>query len=298
MMFTGLSAFPLTPMNEQGVDENAFTRLVEQLAAANVDSIGALGSTGSYAYLSRAERSRVAQLAVEAAGNVPVMVSIGSLRTRDVLLLAEEAQQVGVKALLLPPVSYQKLSAEDVFSLYETVTANISVPLCVYDNPGTTHFEFTDELHGRIAELPNVRSIKIPGVPEAPYLAKARVDRLRELVPNHVTIGVSGDVFAAVGMNAGCDAWYSVMGGLFPKTALAITRAALSGDAHEATRLSECLKPLWSLFRQFGGSFRVVATAAELRGFTRHPSVPLPLRTITGEGRKQIAAVIDELELN
>lgn len=298
MIFTGLSAFPLTPMNEQGVDENAFTRLVEQLATANVDSIGALGSTGSYAYLSRVERTRVAQLAVEAAGNVPVMVSIGSLRTRDVLLLAEDAQKVGVKALLLPPVSYQKLCAEDVFALYETVSANVSVPLCVYDNPGTTHFEFSDELHGRIAELARVSSIKIPGVPEAPHLAKERVERLRGLIPSHVTIGVSGDVFAAVGMNAGCEAWYSVIGGLFPRTALAITRAALSGDAHEATRLSERLKPLWALFRQFGGSFRVVATAAELRGFTQHPSLPLPLRTISGEGRKQIAAVIDELELS
>jgi len=100
-MFTGLSAFPLTPMDEQGVDENAFTCLVQQLVAAKVDSIGALGSTGSYAYLSRAERSRVAQLAVEAAEDVPVMVSIGALRTRDVLLLAEDAQAVGVKALLL-----------------------------------------------------------------------------------------------------------------------------------------------------------------------------------------------------
>ncbi|WP_223531105.1 dihydrodipicolinate synthase family protein [Pseudomonas sp. GL-R-19] len=297
-MFTGLSAFPLTPMNEQGVDEGAFTRLVEQLVAAKVDSIGALGSTGSYAYLSRIERSRVTQLAVEAAGNVPVMVSIGSLRTRDVLLLAEDAQKAGVKALLLPPVSYQKLSAEDVFSLYETVTANISVPLCVYDNPGTTHFEFTDELHGRIAHLPNVHSIKIPGVPEAPDQAKARVDRLRALIPEHVTIGVSGDVFAATGLNAGCEVWYSVIGGLFPKTALAITRAALSGNAEEATRLSESLKPLWALFRQFGGSFRVVATAAELRGLTNYPSLPLPLRTISGAGRQQIAAVIDELELN
>lgn len=33
-MFTGLSAFPLTPMDEQGVDENAFTCLVQQLVAA------------------------------------------------------------------------------------------------------------------------------------------------------------------------------------------------------------------------------------------------------------------------
>jgi 4-hydroxy-tetrahydrodipicolinate synthase len=297
-MFTGLSAFPLTPMNEQGVDEGAFTRLVEQLVAAKVDSIGALGSTGSYAYLSRIERSRVTQLAVEAAGNVPVMVSIGSLRTRDVLLLAEDAQKAGVKALLLPPVSYQKLSAEDVFSLYETVTANISVPLCVYDNPGTTHFEFTDELHGRIARLPNVHSIKIPGVPEAPDQARARVDRLRALIPEHVTIGVSGDAFAATGLNAGCEVWYSVIGGLFPKTARAITRAALSGNAEEATRLSESLKPLWALFTQFGGSLRVVATAAELRGFTHSPSLPLPLRAISGSGRQQIAAAIDELELS
>jgi len=99
-MFTGLSAFPLTPMNEQGVDEGAFTRLVEQLVAAKVDSIGALGSTGSYAYLSRIERSRVTQLAVEAAGNVPVMVSIGSLRTRDVLLLAEDAQKGGSQSII------------------------------------------------------------------------------------------------------------------------------------------------------------------------------------------------------
>lgn len=46
-MFTGLSVFPRTPMDEQGVDENAITRLVPQLVAAKVDSIGALGSTGA-----------------------------------------------------------------------------------------------------------------------------------------------------------------------------------------------------------------------------------------------------------
>ncbi|MGF7001169.1 dihydrodipicolinate synthase/N-acetylneuraminate lyase [Paraburkholderia sp. GAS32] len=86
----------------------------------------------------------------------------------------------------------------------------ISVPLCVYDNPGTTHFEFTDELHGRIASLPNVASIKIPGVPSDLGEAVARVNRLRALIPSNVSIGVSGDAFGATGLNAGCDAWYSV----------------------------------------------------------------------------------------
>lgn len=295
-MFSGLSAFPLTPMNESGIDEAAFALLVQRLAAAGVDSIGALGSTGSYAYLSRAERVRVVQLAVEYAGNVPVIVGIGALRTRDVLALAEDAQKAGASAVLLAPVSYQKLSADEVFGLYETVARSLSVPLCVYDNPGTTHFEFSDELHGRIAQLPNVRSIKIPAVPADPDAARARVERLRALIPSRVSIGVSGDGFAATGLNAGCEAWYSAIGGLFPETALAITRAAQAGDAQEATRLSERLKPLWALFGQYG-SLRVVAAAAELRGRVEQPCLPLPLKALDGAGRQQLAALLEELEL-
>ena len=76
-MFSGLSAFPLTPMNERGLDEAAFVRLIGRLVTANVDSIGVLGSTGNYAYLTMAERARVVRLAVEHAGNVPVVVGVG-----------------------------------------------------------------------------------------------------------------------------------------------------------------------------------------------------------------------------
>ncbi|CAH0310939.1 4-hydroxy-tetrahydrodipicolinate synthase [Rahnella aquatilis] len=142
-MFTGLSAFPLTPLTEKGIDEKSFVRLMERLVSAGVDSIGALGSTGSYAYLKHSERDRVARLAVEHANGIPVMVSIGSVRTSDVLHLAEDAQRAGVSAVLLAPVSYQKLTQDEVFTLYETVSRHLSVPLCVYDNPATTHFAYT-----------------------------------------------------------------------------------------------------------------------------------------------------------
>jgi len=297
-MFSGLSAFPLTPMNERGVDEAAFIRLVERLAAAHVDSIGVLGSTGNYAYLTMTERARVVKLAVEHAGNVPVMAGIGALRTRDVLALTEDAQSAGASGVLLPPMSYQKLSADEVYGLYETVTHALSVPLCVYDNPGTTQFVFSDELHGRIARLPNVASIKIPGVPGDPDEARSRVERLRARIPSRVTVGVSGDGAAANGLNAGCDAWYSVIGGLFPATALAITRAARAGNAREATRLSQRLQPLWALFTEHGGSLRVVAAAAELLGIVEHPCLPLPLNALSGEGRLRLAELIDELDLS
>src|SRR3954451_11484656 len=104
-MFTGLSAFPLTPLDAGGaVDARAFERLVGRLAAAGVDSIGALGSTGSYAYLTREERARVAKLAVDAAQGVPVMAGIGAVRTEHAIAHAHDAQAAGVAAVLLAPV--------------------------------------------------------------------------------------------------------------------------------------------------------------------------------------------------
>ncbi|MGF6515794.1 4-hydroxy-tetrahydrodipicolinate synthase [Pseudomonas sp. BT76 TE3572] len=295
-MFSGLSAFPLTPMDESGLDETAYIRLIERLATAGIDSIGALGSTGSYAYLTHAERLRTAQLAVKHAGDVPVIVGIGALRTRDVQALAEQAQKAGASAVLLAPVSYQKLTADEVFGLYEAVTRDLSVPLCVYDNPYTTHFEFSDELHGRIAQLPNVGSIKIPAVPADLDAARARVDRLRALIPVNVTIGVSGDASAVTGLNAGCDAWYSVIGGLLPDLAVAITRAAQAGNWQEAARLSEKLRPLWTLFGNHG-SLRVVAAMAELLNVVSRPCLPLPLKALEGNDRKIVATLLKELEL-
>ncbi|MEZ9233004.1 dihydrodipicolinate synthase family protein [Vibrio amylolyticus] len=297
-MFSGMSAFPLTPMNEEEIDEGAFIRLIQRLVRAEVDSIGVLGSTGSYAYLPIAQRMHVAQLAIKNAKGVPVIIGVSALRTKDVLALVEHAESHGASAVLLAPMSYQKLFAEDVYQLYSTVSQASSLPIVVYDNPATTHFEFSDELYTRLSQLENVRSIKIPGVPLDAVEAKARVDHIRSIVPSKVSIGVSGDGFAASGLNAGCDAWYSVIGGLYPKTALAITRAAQSGDAQQALHLSERLQPLWDQYGKNNGSLRVIASAAELENLTDTPSLPLPLRTLEGENRQQLAKFLSENPLN
>jgi len=295
-MFTGLSAFPLTPLRDGKVDENAFVGLIENLVSVKVDSIGALGSTGSYAYLNREERRLAAQLAVAAAGHVPVIVGIGAVATRDVLLLAEDAQAAGVSALLLPPVSYQALRADEVFELYETVAHRVSLPLVVYDNPGTTHFQFTDELHGRIAALPNIASIKIPAVLADPAQASARVASLRAVIPSHVSIGVSGDAAAVNGLNAGCELWYSVMGGLFPRTARALVQASRSEQSERGLEESARLEPLWALFREYG-SLRVIATAAEVLGHAAANCLPLPLKGLDGPSTQRVAQVLKTLQL-
>ena len=145
-MFKGLSAFPLTPLVRGEIEEKSFLKMIENLAYAGVNSIGALGSTGSYAYLTREQRYRATKLAISAAAGIPVMTSIGHVSTEEVLRLAEDAQKAGVSGVLLAPLSYQKLSPDEVFRLFERVTNELSVPLCIYDNAATTGFEFTDEL--------------------------------------------------------------------------------------------------------------------------------------------------------
>ncbi|MDY0913624.1 dihydrodipicolinate synthase family protein [Rathayibacter festucae] len=296
-MLTGLSAFPLTPLRDDTVDEAAFAVLVERLAAAGVDSIGALGSTGSAAYLDRGERRRVAALAVRHAGAVPVVVGISALRTSQVLALAEDAQEAGAAAVLLAPVSYQPLTDDDVLGLYEDVTAQLSVPLVVYDNPGTTHVTMTDELYGAIARLPRVASIKIPGVPADPAAAAERVAAIRAQVPAGVTIGVSGDASAARGLLAGCDAWYSVIGGTLPGPALTIARAAQSGDRAAAEAESARLQPLWDLFAEHGGSYRVIAAIAEQLGLAAPDCLPRPIRGLDARARGRVAEVVAALDL-
>ncbi|UYQ77278.1 dihydrodipicolinate synthase family protein [Glutamicibacter sp. JL.03c] len=296
--FTGLSAFPLTPLSDDRIDERAFVGLVERLAAAGVDSITALGSTGSYAYLSAEERARVSRLAVEHAGSTPVFVGVGALRTSQVLANVEAAERAGAAGVLLAPMTYQPLTHVDVFELFRTVTERTELPVIVYDNPGTTHFSFTNELYARIAELPGIGSIKIPGVPADPAAAREHIAAIRAVVPAHLTIGVSGDAFAAAGLNAGCDAWYSVIGGTLPVQSLAITRAAQEGRADDAIAASERLAPIFKLFAEFGGSLRVVAAIAEQLGLAPTRSLPLPLLGLTEAQRVRVSEVVDELGLD
>src|SRR5690606_22019334 len=116
----------------------------------------------------------------------------------------------------------------------------------------------TIDLYARIAALPGISSIKIPGVPSNPEEARTHVAAIRAAVPDHVTIGVSGDAFAAAGLAAGCDAWYSVIGGTLPTPALALTRAAQNGHMQDAHAVADRLAPLWTLFAEHG-SLRVVA---------------------------------------
>ena len=147
-LFTGLSAFPITPANDAGVvDTQALSGILEKLVAAHVDSIGLLGSTGIYVYLTREERRRAVKAAVETVkGRTPLIVGVGALRTDAAIDLAQDAAAEGADALLVAPVSYAPLRDDEVFQHFVAIAGATDLPIIIYNNPGTTHFHFSAEL--------------------------------------------------------------------------------------------------------------------------------------------------------
>jgi 4-hydroxy-tetrahydrodipicolinate synthase len=290
-----LSAFPITPSNADGqVDLGALQALLQPLAAAGVGSIGLLGSTGTYAFLARHQRRRAVEAAVAAvAGRAPILVGVGALRTDEAVRMAQDAKGAGAEAGLLAAMSYTPLTEDEVFVHCETVARESGLPLCLYDNPGTTHFRFTPALVGRLARVPGIVAIKSPS-PE-PGGAAEHLDALRAVVPAGFSLGYSGDWNALAALLAGGEAWYSVFAGLFPQPALAIVRAVEAGDAAEAQRLNARLEPLWGLFRTYS-SLRVIYACADLLGLCR-TAPPRPILPLAGEARRQVADTLAALEL-
>lgn len=290
---SGLSAFPITPSDASGrVDTAALRGLIARLAAAKVDSIGLLGSTGTAIYLSRAERRRAVEATLdEAAGRIPVVVGIGALRTDEAVGLAQDAKALGAATGLLSAASYTPLTEDEVFEHFAAVARESGLPVVIYDNPGTTHFRFSPALVARLAKVPGIAGIKNPG-----WAAEETAGRLadqRALVPQGFAIGCSGDWMAAETMIAGADTWYSVLGGLFPKICLRLTEAARRGDAAEARRLNAALEPLWDLFRRHSSLRVIYALAARLDLCSAAP--PRPILPLGGEALREVAEVLARL---
>lgn len=292
-LFHGLSAFPITPSDASGmVDTGALTTVLARIQAAGADSIGLLGSTGAYAFLSRGERRRAVETAMSAVGGkIPVIVGVGALRTDEAQALARDARELGADGLLLAPVSYTPLTDNEVYEHFAEVADAGQLPLCIYNNPGTTKFTFSVELIARLSKLGTVKAVKMPLPANGDF--RAEIASLRAVTPADFAVGYSGDWGAADALLAGADGWYSVAGGLLPAEALKLTRAAQAAEAAEAKRIDDAFAPLWALFREFG-SFRVMYAIADLIGLGRF-SPPRPVLGLPEQARGRVREALESL---
>jgi 4-hydroxy-tetrahydrodipicolinate synthase len=278
-LFHGLSAVPITPATpDRQIIADDLARLMLRLKAARVDSVGLLGSTGTYAYLDRSARRDAVTIAAETlASEVPLIVSVGALRTDAAVALAQDAAKAGADGLLMAPVSYTPLTQEEAYQHYLAVAGATDLPLSIYNNPGTTHFNFSTDLLVRLAAIPTITAVKMP----LPAQGTVTDDfaALKNHLPADFVIGYSGDWGCAGALLAGAQTWYSVVGGILPDSAMRLTQAALAGDATLTAKLNARFTPLWALFRAHGG-LRVAYAIAHLLGLTQglppRPILPMP----------------------
>jgi len=287
---SGLSAFTLTPFSSSGVvDVDHLQRLVARLVATDIDSIGVLGSTGSYMYLSPAQRTRAILAAVEASSGKPILAGIGDLRTDHIIEHAVSADAAGASALLLAPVSYLPLTERDFTELVLTVASVTTLPICLYNNPGTTHFAMSAELVASLATLPTVKAVKNPA--PATLLSTNELDAKRTALPDGFVLGYSGDSLISNVLPAGADAWYSVIAGTLPLLALEIWAARAEPEALSA--LHARYEPLWECFNAWG-SIRVVPEISRLIGLGPL-DLALPLQPLEHSAIEQIDRALQVL---
>lgn len=298
-VFSGLSAFPITPASDDGtLIAQDFRDLLERLVNATADgsdlnSICLLGSTGIYAYLSLSERKRVVETGREIlAGRCPLIVGIGALRTDHAQDLARHAAVNGADGLLLAPVSYTPLTEDEAYQHFAAVAAATELPLCIYNNPSTTHFTFSRGLLQRLAQLPTLQAVKMPLPADGDF--DAEIASLRGDLPDGFVIGYSGDWLCPQALLAGADSWFSVIAGLLPVPALKLSRAARSGDQSDVARLQAVLQPIWSLFREYG-SLRVIYSAAHLMSVTQ-AQPPRPVLALPDSQLNRLHDALDGLK--
>jgi 4-hydroxy-tetrahydrodipicolinate synthase len=188
-------------------------------------------------------------------------------------------------------VSYTPLTEDEVFQHYASVAQATPLPLCVYNNPSTTHFTFSPDLLARLAGVPGIAAVKMP-LPAARRIA-AELAELRAGPAGRLAIGYSGDWGAAEALLAGADAWYSVIAGTLPHMARQMVAAARDGDRATVEALDLRLQPLWAEFKAYG-SLRVVHALCDDLGLAQS-QLPLPLLPLSAAARSRVREAAEGL---
>lgn len=221
--FTGLLAYPITPLHDDGTpDLDGLGALVEAAADAGVDGVVVLATSGAGVSFDAAERDAVVRAAVGAAGGrVPVHAGISAGSAHHVVRHAEGAQAAGASGLVLAPFAYLPLDDASVVALFARVAAVApDLPVCFYNKPVQLGYDVPPPVLARLAAETTVVAVKDPAA--LPSRPGGRVAALRHAAD--VTIGLSGDVAMLDGAEA-ADAWHSGIAALAPAEYVAVRRA-------------------------------------------------------------------------
>ena len=237
--FSGVITALVTPFRGGAVDEKAFAALIERQISGGVHGVVPVGTTGETATLSHAEHARVVSLCVEVvAGRISVIAGAGSNATPEGIGLVRHAKAAGADAALVVTPYYNRPSQEGLYQHYAALAASCSLPILVYNVPGRTGGDITNETLARLAELPTIVGVK----DATGDMARAPLQRLA-CGPEWTML--SGDDPSALGYMAhGGHGCISVTANVAPAACARMYDAALAGDFGKACAINDTLARL------------------------------------------------------
>ncbi|MBT3194581.1 MAG: 4-hydroxy-tetrahydrodipicolinate synthase [Verrucomicrobia bacterium] len=229
-MFTGVYTAIITPFNTDGsVDYGCLRSLIDRQAAAGIDGIVPVGTTGESPTLSYEEHSRVIDATIEACrGRMKVIAGTGANSTAEALSLTQRAKDAGADGTLQVTPYYNKPNQEGLYRHFSAV-ADLGLPVMLYNVPGRTGREIAIETICRLASHPSVVGVKEAG---------GCADRV-SLVLSQCDIGIlSGDDALTLPMMiAGAAGVISVASNVIPEVMVDMVGAAREGRWSEARAL-------------------------------------------------------------
>ncbi len=278
----------ITPFKEGKIDEESFRNLIRWHLKEGTHGILVSGTTGESATLSKEEKKKLFEIALEEAkGKVPLIAGTGTNDTQKTLELTKMAEEMGMDAALLVTPYYNKPTQKGLYEHYKFIASQVKIPIILYNVPGRTGVNLLPDTTAKLSEIENIVAIK-----EACGDLK-QVTELKLKCKEDFVI-LSGDDFTAYPtITLGGKGVISVAANIMPKEMAELMKSALNGDHSRALELHLYLYPLFKVL--FIETNPVPAKEAlYLMGMISSPEVRLPLSNLTESSFQQLKTILRE----
>ncbi len=239
-MIKGSIVAIVTPMHEDGsLDFLALQNLVDWHIAQGTNGIVIVGTTGESATVSVEEHCELIRVVVERAQKrIPVIAGAGGNSTAEAIRLSQYALEVGADACLSVVPYYNRPSQEGMYQHFSAIAHAVDIPLILYNVPGRTVADMSNQTILRLAQIPN-----IVGVKDATGKLGRGIDLLR-MAPADFAVYSGDDTTAMALMFCGGHGNISVTANVAPREMQQMCKAALAGDVQTAISMNNRLASL------------------------------------------------------
>jgi 4-hydroxy-tetrahydrodipicolinate synthase len=233
-MIKGSIVAIVTPMQADGsLDLAAFRALIDFHIEQGTDAIVVVGTTGESPTVDLVEHEMLIQVAVEhSAGRIPVIAGTGANSTKEAIELAAFSKKAGAAASLTVVPYYNKPTQEGLYQHFKAIAEAVDMPHILYNVPGRTGADMSNDTVLRLAQIPNIVGIKD---------ATGNIERGSDLLqraPKDFAIYSGDDASTLALILLGAHGTISVTANVAPRLMHEMCKAGLNGDVAKAREIN------------------------------------------------------------